>query len=998
MDTTLDDEDLVVSQPRGAGIDGVMVERGKLVRNVLAQMDAAGLVFICAPEGFGKTALLLQAAAVLSENPACGPVRTVSFGGMRASEMVDALEELSSGVPGTESFALIDNFPLVEEQERVSRASRLRQARKQGLKMAIATEPGNRPFIAGMGDSAKVNASALIVRPSEYAAWIKAFSISSTLDVYGLTRGIPSLVVALKDVAATGTGRKSLDTDIQGLLERILSELKERRDPLYRLLSLMVLMGEGNLSDLERTGLRIKQETISSLLRDYPVMNYDSESREFSCLGGADVRLVALRRRLVSEKGDYAMRAVRALVRGRRVDNAVARMREYLDVDDCMLIVAQFPVVFPLYGHASFVKGLMGSKRASEGNPLVGFDLAAWMSALMMGDYRLARALTSDLRRRADEIESEIDPEDWDCALAAGEIWMDSKGLRLPQMPSEWLGRASSAAGAELREYAHGLRVLLGGSRVEVQVRSAKGQREDVEMRKNEVYVPRMLTCTLKALQETLLDGAAEDGMLDERLASMVRLLTERELGALAVRARVALNARRLSLSKPLTDERAFCDGSKLAVRESNLGAQMLCLMLEGCQFATLGQMVNAQFRAQQVVKLADESMGLVVSWSQLLEKVAELGNNSAISVREEADMIDLSQEGLSVSELWCVALHLSAARYDADLAAWYSLNHAVMLAPDLRGRVRVALSVLGEKGAALRRLLPKELVHQYGVDAVSEEEPDVIANITTSDPLHTVGQVNIELFGGFKVMRNGHVLTDEIWKRRKAVVIAARLALAKGSFIPRSTITQELWPDMPYQKARQNLYVTLTSLRKALGQDDRGPQYLIGQSSGLALNMEYVSCDVAYFDLLARDILLKNQASSPRRIVELCLKLEEIYKGPLFEPEVGGVEYYTRQRASYESRFVDCMVHGIDAAIEQEDVSSASWLADAVIKQAPTREDVVRRAMKVLDMSGRRRELVQLYESHLYYLEHELDMEPEKETKELYRKLIDRTNSHAYL
>ena len=48
-----------------------------------------------------------------------------------------------------------------------------------------------------------------------------------------------------------------------------------------------------------------------------------------------------------------------------------------------------------------------------------------------------------------------------------------------------------------------------------------------------------------------------------------------------------------------------------------------------------------------------------------------------------------------------------------------------------------------------------------------------------------------------------------------------------------------------------------------------------------------------------------------------------------------------------------------------------------------------MRHAMTVYSLNGRKREVVELYGSHLYYLHHELHMEPEDETRLLYENIM---------
>lgn len=96
--------------------------------------------------------------------------------------------------------------------------------------------------------------------------------------------------------------------------------------------------------------------------------------------------------------------------------------------------------------------------------------------------------------------------------------------------------------------------------------------------------------------------------------------------------------------------------------------------------------------------------------------------------------------------------------------------------------------------------------------------------------------------------------------------------------------------------------------------------------------------------------------------------------------------------------KFADCMVRGIEAALEMDDLPSASWLVEAALRQAPLREDVIRCAMRIYDKTGRRREIVELYNSHLHLLEQELGSIPEEETRMTYESIIGRSGMQTML
>ena len=91
-------------------------------------------------------------------------------------------------------------------------------------------------------------------------------------------------------------------------------------------------------------------------------------------------------------------------------------------------------------------------------------------------------------------------------------------------------------------------------------------------------------------------------------------------------------------------------------------------------------------------------------------------------------------------------------------------------------------------------------------------------------------------------------------------------------------------------------------------------------------------------------------------------------------------------------------MMRGIATALELDDLPVASWLVEAALRQAPMREDVIRVAMRIFDKSGRRREVVELYNSHVHVLERELHALPEKETQMAYEAIIQREGAEALL
>ena len=964
----------------------LMVERKRLVSRILDAAARSRTVFVCAPSGFGKTALLMQCTSAVSAAREGEDARLVDVRDMDGESLLEMLDDLSGEV-GPESRPLIalDNFPTIASDKVEPVVQRMRALRDAGATLLVSCEPTARELVRAFGDSEKFNATALLVRPDEYAQWVSALGISSTLDVYGLTQGVPSLVAALRTVSDGGRQAEGLERAIQELYLSIIEGLKAVGDPLFRVATIMTVMGSGTLTELERSGVRFEVEALSRMTRDYPVLSYDVETRAFSCLGSDEGALGVVRGSLARTERALVVRTVQALVREGRLDEAVDRMRRYLDPRDCAPIVADHPMTFVLRGHAAAVRELLERVELDadvEMGPAL--KLAAWASALCMGDYRAARAASADLCRRADAIAGEVAPSEWETALAFALLWRDCKSIGLPEVAGMRLKCRMPVAAERLRAHVDRM------ARLASDMGDVEPLSPEPPPKGRGIDLARVYECLDACLIAALRGGSERMAAADAWIDWVSRELMQRKLVRVAATARAVASACRLMGGRPVVDENAFTDASRIAVRESNTDCQLLCMVFEGWQYMASGQAVNAEFRAQQVRKLAGDDHRSLSAWALLLERVASTSNCSRMAIRQEAELIDLSCGARIAEEAWATALQLSAAQRDADLAAWFSMHRQLMLCEEARGRARLAMHLMGERAGSMRRLLPRRLEAAYALGEAPDEVAETAYDHEYGDLVREVGQVTINLFGGFHAMRNGHILTEEVWRRRKATFLAARLALARGAFVGRKTLMDELWPDIEYRRARQNLYVTVTALRQALCQQEDGPQYVVAQAGSLAFNEEYVSSDLARFDALARDVLLKRTAVSSRQIVESCLRIEELYKGPLFVPEFGDVSQFVRMRRFYESRFIDCMMRGVDAALEEEDLPSASWLAEAAVKQAPTREDVVRHVMKVMALEGRRREVVELYSSHMYYLQHELNAEPEAETRALYEKIVE--------
>ena len=973
------------------------VRRTRILREIGLHARDAVATLVTAPDGFGKTTLLAQRVSEVQSDAERGVARIVDAAGMDAERLYELLGDLEGRLePRMRPLIAIDNLPTLRETAIQGFADRIRALHEKGFELMVACRPSNRAFVQHMGDAYKVGPQALLVRPKEFSDWATILGISGELDVYELTQGVPGLVAMLSVVDGRQVGVEAFSESAAALYRAALEELRGERDALYRTACLLLLTGSGLLRDFERVGMRVRTQTWSRLAREYPIFGVDVEHGTYRCIARHGRAMEALRREVVRARPLFAARAIKVLMAVGNVDAAVGVTEMMERPEDALGVLAEYPSAFALSGNISFVRKMMEvvGDVTSAAMP-VGSILAIYLAAMASGELRVARALSAELRRRSREIEGQIDPGSWTEAEALVGLWPGCSGIGLPEVSPSYVKGRETAAARELRMHGRVCGELIGGSGALELDACVQGFDALVG---DGVSVPKVLLACDRALIDAMCGDAGDVRSCDEKMREMVRRLLERRLTPIATHVRMVAATCRLLSGLPVTDERAFVDEGTLSVRMSDFPMQLFCLVGEGWQAMETGQCTNALFRARQVLKLAEEGQWVIVSWARMLECCAHVCSTSRMSLDEEANMLDLSGAAEHPVDAWTVALKLAAARRTSELGAWCSLNKDALFIRGFMAFAKQALALLGDKVAAMDRLLPRDYLMGNGLSLVDGGLEPAPQRVGMRDADMLLAQVNVSLFGGFQVERGGHVVTDAAWRRRKACVIAARLVLADGAFVSRRELGDEIWPDKDYLHAREAVYAGLTSLRSAFGQCAEGPQYVLAQGEGVAINTEYVVSDTMRFDALARDILLRRTGTTGRQLVDACLRLDEIYTGPLYVPNVGDTEYYAHQRHVYQTKFVDCMMRGIGAALEMDDLPVASWLVEAALRQSPLREDVIRAAMHIYDMSGRRREVVELYTGHVHVLERELHALPEKETRMAYEEILRKEGREVLL
>jgi len=232
-----------------------------------------------------------------------------------------------------------------------------------------------------------------------------------------------------------------------------------------------------------------------------------------------------------------------------------------------------------------------------------------------------------------------------------------------------------------------------------------------------------------------------------------------------------------------------------------------------------------------------------------------------------------------------------------------------------------------------------------------------------------------LNVLGRFELRRNGQILIDRQWPRRKAAAIVKLLALEPSHALHRDRLMEALWPEQPVDSAANSLYKSL--------------HYLKGEADGIAALRANV---VALGPGVRVD--LDGFMSSARAAINagdggLCEDALALCGGELLPDDVYE-EWTERRREEVELLRLRLLNMASVHAVAAGRLDLARERLGQILAIDPANEDAHRGLMRVLLQAGDTEQAVQQYERCREALRAELDVEPSPRTERLFRSIIE--------
>lgn len=245
------------------------------------------------------------------------------------------------------------------------------------------------------------------------------------------------------------------------------------------------------------------------------------------------------------------------------------------------------------------------------------------------------------------------------------------------------------------------------------------------------------------------------------------------------------------------------------------------------------------------------------------------------------------------------------------------------------------------------------------------------------------MGRLTLTLLGGFQArLDSGHALR---LRTRRAQALLAYLAMPRHRAHARDALATLLWGHLAQGEARSRLRQTLFTLRRALAAVS--PPCLRVDGDTVVLDLAGIDVDASFFEAL----VAQGTPDSLERAAGL-------YRGDFLQGLPGQgphpspfEEWLAGERERLRELALEALAKLVDVQRTAGSPDRALATALRLLALDPLQEVAHRTAMRLYVQLGRRGAALRQYQTCVDSLRRELNIEPEEETRQLYRNILRR-------
>ena len=257
------------------------------------------------------------------------------------------------------------------------------------------------------------------------------------------------------------------------------------------------------------------------------------------------------------------------------------------------------------------------------------------------------------------------------------------------------------------------------------------------------------------------------------------------------------------------------------------------------------------------------------------------------------------------------------------------------------------------------------------------DDDRDEIAMVivhVTEQPAEIAPALELRLLGETAVLVHGTPVA--VPRRRRALEMIYRLAIAGPSGVRRDQLLEEFWPDVPVEDSALRLRVLLHAVRQLL--DEAGiADALERRGTVCVLDSPGLRVDAREFEARARRILGPDQPRVSREVMEQAL---HVYRGELGASERFG-DWAIPEGERLRRMYHDLLSHAVQYYAREGAVDRSVECCRLALQSDPLQEQFQIALIAYYGELGRREDAMRQYEDYRRILASEVGVAPAPST-----------------
>ncbi|MBI1742899.1 AAA family ATPase [Candidatus Acetothermia bacterium] len=251
---------------------------------------------------------------------------------------------------------------------------------------------------------------------------------------------------------------------------------------------------------------------------------------------------------------------------------------------------------------------------------------------------------------------------------------------------------------------------------------------------------------------------------------------------------------------------------------------------------------------------------------------------------------------------------------------------------------------------------------------------------------------LRVQLFGEFKVWRDGQLVAESAWKNVRTKELFKRLVIELGRHFKAESLATLFWPETDPTSALSALRTRVSELRSALEPglaNGRKSGYLQKVDEGYRLKPDaQITVDVKQFQSLCEAAGREESQGKLRKAAASYEEAIQLYQGPFLKDDLY-LDWTQDYREDFRNSFIKVVLHCAECCARLGQYRKAIEVCNqALAKEKEVRsEEVIKKLMLFHYLSGDEAEAVRMFERYAATLRQE-QAECSPETIRLYEQI----------